>query len=92
MPANDGTPDGWYGLVRSESEALVLETRRLPYDAVAAAAAMRRFGHANGYARTLMTGLWPSLDVLPEAEKAATGFARETLAVRLPTVMAAAAG
>ena len=31
---------------------------------------MRRFGHANGYARSLITGLWPSLDILPPAEAA----------------------
>ena len=30
-------------------------------------------GHADGYARSLVTGLWPSLDVLPPAERAATG-------------------
>jgi hypothetical protein len=34
---------------------------------------MRRSGHANGYARTLVTGLWPSLDILPPAEREATG-------------------
>jgi hypothetical protein len=51
----------------------LLSTRRLGYDHHGAAAAMRRAGHANGYARTLVTGLWPSLDVLPPAERAATG-------------------
>ena len=51
----------------------MLSTHRLAYDHLAAAAAMRRFGHANGYARSLITGLWPSLDVLPPPERAATG-------------------
>ena len=37
------------------------------------AAAMRRCAHANGYARTLVMGLWPSLDILPPTERAATG-------------------
>jgi hypothetical protein len=53
--------------------AVVLSTHRLAYDHLAAAAAMRRYGHANGYARSLITGLWPSLDVLPPPEHAATG-------------------
>jgi predicted phosphodiesterase len=73
MPANDGTPDVWYGLIALEDAHVVLSTHRLAYDHVAAAAAMRRHGHANGYARSLITGLWPSLDVLPPLERAATG-------------------
>ncbi|HWV82702.1 MAG TPA: hypothetical protein VNZ50_14825, partial [Hyphomicrobiaceae bacterium] len=52
---------------------LVLSTHRLAYDHHTAAAAMRRSGHANGYARTLITGLWPSLDILPRAEREAMG-------------------
>src|SRR5262245_41659956 len=73
MPANDGTPEVWYGLIGLEADKLLLSTRRLAYDHHGAAAAMRRCGHANGYARTLVTGLWPSLDVLPPTERAATG-------------------
>ena len=73
MPANDGTTGGWYGLITPVGDGLTLSTRRLGYDCHAAAAAMRRFGHANGYARTLVTGLWPSLDVLPPRECAETG-------------------
>jgi len=73
MPANDGTPDGWYGLLDAGGEGITFTTHRLAYDAAGAAAAMRRCGHANGYARTLITGLWPSLDVLPPPERAATG-------------------
>jgi predicted phosphodiesterase len=74
MPANDGTADVWFGLVRAlDDGSVVLSTHRLAYDHHAAAAGMRRFGHANGYARTLVTGLWPSLDILPPAERDAAG-------------------
>ncbi|MFZ4806712.1 MAG: metallophosphoesterase family protein [Hyphomicrobiaceae bacterium] len=74
MPANDGTPDVRYGLVTASPDgAIRLSTHRLAYDHQGAAAAMRRSGHANPYARALVTGLWPSLDVLPPAERAATG-------------------
>jgi predicted phosphodiesterase len=73
MPANDGTVDAWYGLVTRRQGGIELSTHRLAYDNLGAAAAMRRFGYANGYARALVTGLWPSLDVLPPAERAATG-------------------
>lgn len=73
MPANDGTADVWYGLVRPSAEGVRLSTHRLRYDHLSAAAALRRAGHADSYARSLVTGLWPSLDILPEAEKGRTG-------------------
>lgn len=91
MPANDGTADVWYGLIRSEDGRIVLSTHRLAYDHHGAAAAMRRCGHANGYARTLVTGLWPSLDVFPPAERAATGRKLRPRTLRLPASAAAQA-
>jgi predicted phosphodiesterase len=83
MPANDGTPDVWYGLIRAAAGGVALSTHRLGYDHHAAAAAMRRAGHADGYARALVTGLWPSLDVLPPPERAATGRRLDPVGVRL---------
>lgn len=83
MPANDGTPDVWYGLIRTEAGRVVISAHRLSYDHYAAAAAMRRFGHANGYAEALVTGLWPSLDILPSTECEATGRRLRTKMLRL---------
>ena len=91
MPANDGTPDVWYGLIRSDDGRIVLSTHRLAYDHHGAAAAMRRCGHANGYARTLVTGLWPSLDVFPPPECAATGQKLRPRTLRVPASAAAQA-
>jgi predicted phosphodiesterase len=88
MPANDGTPDVWYGLIGLEAGHILLSTRRLAYDHIGAAAAMRRSRQADGYARTLVTGLWPSLDVLPPAERAATGEKLRQRTVRIPTRIA----
>lgn len=86
MPANDGTSDVWYGVIALEGDDLLLATRRLAYDHLAAAAAMRRCGHADGYARTLVTGLWPSLDVFPLAERAATGRRLRPCTVRMRAI------
>ena len=83
MPANDGTADVWFGLVRAIDGGVMLSTHRLAYDHRTTAAAMRRFGHANGYARTLVTGLWPSLDILPPAERDATGQRLRTRTLRV---------
>jgi hypothetical protein len=83
MPANDGTADVWYGLVTPTAEGIVLSSHRLAYDHAGAAAAMRRSGHANGYARTLVTGLWPSLEILPAAERSQTGARLRAKSLRL---------
>jgi len=73
MPANDGTSDGWYGLVTPENGGLTFSIHRLRYDAERAAGTLRDTGFAPAYADSLTGSLWPSLDVLPEAERAATG-------------------
>ncbi|MGD9805913.1 MAG: metallophosphoesterase, partial [Hyphomicrobiaceae bacterium] len=84
MPANDGTTDVWYGLMTPDDRGIVVSTHRLAYDYHGAAAAMRRSGHANGYARTLVTGLWPSLDILPPRERSETGERLRRRSVRVP--------
>lgn len=61
MPPHDG---------RQQARFVVLGQRgarieRLDYDAAAAATAMVRAGLTQGYDRALLTGIWPSEDVLP---------------------------
>jgi len=34
---------------------------------------MRRLGLAEGYARALETGLWPNMDVMPDADRTRCG-------------------
>lgn len=73
MPANDGTPRSWFALLRPQGQGLRAEIRPLSYDHAAAAAAMRAAGLPEGYAAALGSGLWPSCDVLPPAERARRG-------------------
>jgi predicted phosphodiesterase len=76
MPANDATADVWYSTIeRGLDGRLAICHHRLCYDHRAAASDMRRRGFPDAYATALESGLWPSLDVLPEAERAATGRA-----------------
>lgn len=75
MPANDGTPRVWFSLITPEAGALRIEHRALSYDHAGAAAAMRAARLAEGYAAALESGLWPSLDVLPDVERAESGLA-----------------
>lgn len=83
MPANDGTGDVWYGLIVPQAGGVRLATRRLVYDCHGAAAAVRRYRYADGYARALVTGIWPSFDVLPEAETAAAGVKLKQRTLRI---------
>jgi hypothetical protein len=57
MPANDGTPDTWYGLIETRGDHIALSTHRSGYDHYSAAAAMRKWAHANAYARSLIRTL-----------------------------------
>ena len=75
MPANDGTPRVWFSVLTPEREGIAVEHGALHYDHAAAATKMRAAGLPEGYAAALATGLWPSCDVLPAAELAATGAA-----------------
>ncbi|MCE2933960.1 MAG: metallophosphoesterase [Hyphomicrobiales bacterium] len=75
MPANDGTARVWFSLVTPTENGVWIDHRALGYDHEAAQAAMRRAGLPPCYREALVTGLWPSLDVLPQGERAMTGFA-----------------
>jgi len=73
LPANDGTADGWYLLLSPAGGGLRCRWQRLSYPAEAAGHAMGAAGLTPGYAEALATGLWPSMDVLPAAERARRG-------------------
>lgn len=73
MPADDGTPRIWFAVLTPGEAGLGVEILPLQYDHAAAAAAMRKAGLPEGYAAALGSGLWPSCDVLPPAERARRG-------------------
>ena len=73
MPANDGTPRVWFSVIRPTASGLHIERRALSYDFEAAQAAMRRASLPESYQKALASGLWPSLDILPQDERMQTG-------------------
>jgi predicted phosphodiesterase len=73
LPANDGTPRAWALLIEPRGAAIAFRHLAFSYDHRNAARRMRAAGLPQGYALALETGLWPSLDVLPEVERDATG-------------------
>lgn len=75
MPANDGTPRGWYSILRPQPDGIEIEHRALAYDHATAAAKMRRAGLPEEYAAALGSGLWASPEALPSQEIGAGGVA-----------------
>ncbi len=73
LPANDGTPRVWYSLLRPLDGGIVIERRALDYDGASAARRMREKGLLAPYAEALETGLWPSDDFMPEADRQLRG-------------------
>lgn len=72
MPANDAGNHGWYMLIEPVDDGVDISWHRLDYDYATSrqstmAAGMREYGEA------LATGLWPSIDILPETEAQQTG-------------------
>lgn len=73
LPANDGTPRVWYSLLRPVDGGIVIERRALDYDHASAVRRMREKGLLAPYAEALETGLWPSDDFMPEADRQIRG-------------------
>jgi predicted phosphodiesterase len=74
VPAHDGTPRVWFSVLAVMGDNIGIRHLPLRYDHAAASAAMRMAGLPSGYADALQTGLWPSTDVLPPAERAQGGI------------------
>jgi len=68
MPANDGTPRGWFSLITPVGGELQIEHCALTYDHASSAESMLRHGLPPEYRMTLSTGIWPSCDTLPYPE------------------------
>ncbi len=72
MPANDGETRGWYMTIEAGEAGIEIDWHRLEYDYQSShestlAAGMTEYGQA------LRDGLWPSMDILPAAERAQQG-------------------
>lgn len=83
LPANDGTPDGWYLLLDELAGGVRARWQRLRYPAAQSRAAMDAIGLSPAYAGALSNGLWPSEDILPAAERAQRGRTLHVPALRL---------
>jgi predicted phosphodiesterase len=72
MPANDSTRRVWFSVAEADDDRVAITHHALSYDAETASRKMHAQG-LTGYGQALLSGLWPSLDVLPAAERRTTG-------------------
>lgn len=84
LPANDGTPRVWFSVLTPEDGTIEMAAVALHYDHAAAARRMAHAGMPEAYARALIDGLWPAMEVLPETERQARGQPLSPLAQRWP--------
>ncbi|HEY6334852.1 MAG TPA: hypothetical protein VI113_03095, partial [Alphaproteobacteria bacterium] len=70
---NDGTRHVWFSMLTVESGGIRVNIEALRYDHARAARRMRECRLPEGYIDCLASGLWPSCDILPPAERAQRG-------------------
>jgi hypothetical protein len=87
LPANDGTPRGWYSVLTGDQSGIFITHRALEYDYQSAATKMRLAHLPEEYANALETGFWPSLDILPEKEIRHRGTRLEERSVFWPALI-----
>lgn len=75
MPANDGTRRTWYSILYPQDDGIMIEPLPLLYPAEETSTKMQACGLTGGYDKALLSGIWPSTDVLPAAERARAGLA-----------------
>ena len=73
MPANDGTQDVWFSVLKIIEDEIQFAHHRLEYDVESVVQQMLKNNLTQGYQKALKTGLWPSMDVLPDDEKQQQG-------------------
>lgn len=74
MPANDGSQGVWFSVLEIINGEIQFSHHRMNYDVEKAQQEMLSNHLTQGYHQALKTGLWPSMDVLPEFEKTQQGI------------------
>lgn len=74
MPANDGTPRTWYCIINDTDGIFTWDLQPLHYSYKGASQAMSSTSLPSCYARSLVTGVWDNMEILPEAERLRQGI------------------
>ncbi len=73
LPVNDVTVDGWYLVMEPQSTSIKISWHRLQYDYQQCFQDMQSAG-LMAYASCIKSGLWPTMDILPDSERSQQGI------------------
>ncbi|MFK7832025.1 MAG: metallophosphoesterase [Winogradskyella sp.] len=73
MPANDGNTDVWYAILNDASDTFNFEFRTLSYNHKETHQLMQNGLLPESYAKTIVSGLWDNMEILPETEQKLQG-------------------
>ncbi|WP_317126858.1 metallophosphoesterase family protein [Nonlabens xiamenensis] len=68
MPANDGSTQTW-AMILDDANGFSYEFIRVPYDYLTAMEQMKKHHLPMEYAKTLETGIWDNMEILPDEER-----------------------
>ncbi|CAL2092620.1 Calcineurin-like phosphoesterase superfamily domain-containing protein [Tenacibaculum sp. 190524A02b] len=68
MPANNGKPHVWYAII-DDTNGFNYTFKTLNYNYKEANRLMTLFGLPNAYAKTLISGIWDNMEILPTEER-----------------------
>lgn len=73
MPANDGNPNVWYAILDATEQPTTVNFRKLDYDYTRTNQLMLNGLLPESYAKTIVSGIWDNMEILPETEKQLQG-------------------
>jgi predicted phosphodiesterase len=73
MPANDGNTTVWYAILDDKNESFNCEFFKLKYHHTLTNALMLNESLPQSYAKTIVSGIWDNMEVLPNPEKLLQG-------------------
>ncbi|WP_407556651.1 metallophosphoesterase family protein [Winogradskyella sp. 4-2091] len=73
MPANDGNPNVWYAILDESKKPTIVNFRKLDYNYKRTNQLMLNGFLPESYAKTIVSGIWDNMEILPETEKQLQG-------------------
>ncbi|WP_299105330.1 metallophosphoesterase family protein [uncultured Winogradskyella sp.] len=73
MPANDGKPNVWYAILEASEKPIEVNFRKLDYNYQLTNQLMLKGLLPESYAKTIVSGIWDNMEILPEVEKQLQG-------------------
>jgi len=73
MPANNGNPNVWFAILDDSEQPFRVDFRKLEYNHRLTNKLMLNGLLPKSYAKTIISGIWDNMEILPEAEKLQQG-------------------